>query len=74
MLSPFLIRALPTVIRLHEGAGAGITKVMDIIGDSLVSVAVAWANRVYVPGSNRSYLAASIPQHPPSVLEPVKAQ
>jgi hypothetical protein len=65
---------LPAVIRLHKGAGIGIIKDMDITGDSLLSFAVAWAYRVYVPGSNRSNAAAGISQHEPVVLVPVKAQ
>jgi hypothetical protein len=53
------------VIRLHKGAGVGITKVRVIVGDFLLrpSFEVAWAVMVYVPGINKSNVAVGIGSH-----------
>jgi hypothetical protein len=61
------------VIRLHEGLGVAILKVRVIMGDTLgtVSVEVAWAYMVYVPGSNLLKAAVGIARHGPL---PEKAQ
>ena len=61
------------VIRLHEGKGVAILKVRVIMDDTLgtLSVEVAWAYMVYVPGSSLAKSFVGIARHGPL---PEKAQ